>query len=48
MKKKNAMAWGMLLGMGVMISSCGIDMPKEVQTSFEHGGNDFLMWHRHA
>ena len=35
MKKKNAMAWGMLLGMGVMISSCGIDMPKEVQTSFE-------------
>ena len=35
MKKKDAMAWGMLLGMGVMISSCGIDMPKEVQTSFE-------------
>ena len=35
MKKKNAMAWAMLLGMGVMISSCGIDMPKEVQTSFE-------------
>ena len=35
MKKKNAMAWAMLLGMGMMISSCGIDMPKEVQTSFE-------------
>ena len=35
MKKKNAMAWAMLLGMGVMISSCGIDMPKETQSSFE-------------
>ena len=35
MKKKNAMAWAMLLGMGVMISSCGLDIPKEVQTSFE-------------
>ena len=35
MKKKNAMAWAMLLGMGMMISSCGIDMPKETQSSFE-------------
>ena len=29
------MAWAMLLGMGMMISSCGIDMPKETQSSFE-------------
>ena len=35
MKTKSVMAGAMLLGMGMMVSSCGIDMPKEVQTSYE-------------
>ena len=35
MKTKSVMAGAMLLGMGMIVSSCGIDMPKEVQTSFE-------------
>ena len=35
MKTKSVMAGAMLLGMGMMASSCGIDMPKEVQTSYE-------------
>ena len=33
--KKNAMLWAMMLGMGTIITSCGIDIPKEVQTSYE-------------
>ena len=33
--KKNVMLWAMMLGMGTIITSCGIDIPKEVQTSYE-------------
>ena len=35
MKVKNALRWTMMLGLGGIITSCGIDMPKEVQTSYE-------------
>ena len=29
------MTWAVVLGMGTIITSCGIDIPKEVQTSYE-------------
>jgi membrane fusion protein (multidrug efflux system) len=32
---KKTMTWAMMLGMGVTVSSCGIDIPQEVQTSYE-------------
>lgn len=35
MEKKSMIAWAIVLGMGGMISSCGIDIPKEEKTSFE-------------
>ena len=35
MKKNSTIMWAIVLGMGGMISSCGIDMPKEEKTSFE-------------
>ena len=35
MKRKNAMTWAMMLIVGGVFTSCGIDMPKEVQTSYE-------------
>ena len=35
MKVKNALRWTMMLSLGGIIASCGIDMPKEVQTSYE-------------
>ena len=33
--KKNGMLWAVMLGMGAIITSCGIDIPKEVKTSYE-------------
>ena len=33
--KKNEMLWAVMLAMGAIITSCGIDMPKEVKTSYE-------------
>lgn len=35
MEKKSMIAWAIVLGMGGMVSSCGIDIPKEEKTSFE-------------
>ena len=35
MEKKSMIAWAIVLGMGGMITSCGIDVPKEEKTSFE-------------
>ena len=35
MNTKKVMTWALVLGMGGVFSSCGIDMPKEVQTSYE-------------
>ncbi len=35
MKKLSVKTWAMFLSMGVIVSSCSMDMPKEVQTSFE-------------
>ena len=35
MKRKNVMTWAMMLCMGGIFTSCGLDMPKEVQTSYE-------------
>ena len=35
MKRKNSMTWAMMLIVGGVFTSCGIDMPKEVQTSYE-------------
>ena len=33
--KKNGMVWAVMLGMGAIITSCGVDMPKETQSSYE-------------
>lgn len=33
--KKNPMKWACMLGIAVGLTACGIDMPKETQTSFE-------------
>ena len=35
MNTKKVMTWALVLGIGGVFSSCGIDMPKEVQTSYE-------------
>ena len=33
--KKNGTVWAVMLGMGAIITSCGVDMPKETQSSYE-------------
>ena len=33
--KKNGMVWAVMLGMGAIITSCGVDLPKETQSSYE-------------
>ena len=33
--KNNVIVWTVMFGMGAIITSCGIDMPKEVKTSYE-------------
>ena len=35
MKKKKVLMWALMLGTTATLTSCGIDMPKEVKTSFE-------------